>query len=147
MAIRRFSAPAWAWLLTLLLVALFLRLGFWQLHRAEEKKAILSAYLGAAKAEASDLGQALQADPGVARSYARPFVVHGVYDAAHTFLLDNQVSHGRPGVHVWSPLQFDGGKTVVLVDRGWIAVSPDRRQLPQIGTPSASVAVRGVWQP
>ena len=34
----RFSAPWWAWLLTAVLVALFLRLGFWQMHRAEEKK-------------------------------------------------------------------------------------------------------------
>jgi surfeit locus 1 family protein len=57
----RFRPPWWAWLLAAAGFALFLRLGFWQLDRAAEKKAIISAYQQAAKSEPQDLDVALAA--------------------------------------------------------------------------------------
>jgi surfeit locus 1 family protein len=140
----RFHAPWWAWLLTAVLVVLFLRLGFWQMHRATEKKGMISAYQQAAKSAPLELDAALAQDPSP--STARALRVSGHFESAHTLLLDNQVSAQKPGYRVWSPLRLASGR-LALVDRGWVPMSPDRRILPVIETPPGEVSLRGVWQP
>ncbi|MGH8455030.1 MAG: SURF1 family protein, partial [Nevskiales bacterium] len=140
----RFHAPWWAWLLTAVLVALFLRLGFWQMHRAAEKKGMISAYQQAAKSAPLELETALAQDSDP--PFARALRVSGRFEAAHTLLLDNQVSTQQPGYRVWTPLRLASGR-LALVDRGWVPMNPDRRVLPLIETPPGDVGLRGVWQP
>jgi surfeit locus 1 family protein len=140
----RFSAPWWAWLLTAVLVAFFLRLGFWQLHRAEEKKGMISAYQQAAKSAPLELDTVLV--QAASLSYARALRASGRFEAAHTVLLDNQVSAQQPGYRVWTPLRLASGR-LALVDRGWVPMNPDRSILPAVETPSGEVSLRGVWQP
>lgn len=67
----------------------------------------------------------------------------GRFDGAHTFLLDNRVQQGRVGYEVYSPLQVRPDLWV-LVDRGWVAASEDRRELPRIETPQTMVELRGI---
>lgn len=141
----QFRAPWWAWLLTAVLVALFIRLGFWQMHRAEEKKAMISAYQQAAKSTPVPLLDALAASVN-SSPYRRPVVASGQFEPEHTLLLDNQVSAQTAGYHVWTPLRLASGQ-LALVDRGWLPMNPDRRILPSIDTPTTPVSLRGVWQP
>jgi surfeit locus 1 family protein len=109
----------------LLLAALFVRLGFWQLDRLEQRRA-RNAALRAATAQPE-----LTLDAGTLRRIASdpgPFVnrrarVEGVYDPAGEVLLRGRSHELRPGVHVVTPLATDGGM-VVLVNRGWVP-SPD----------------------
>jgi surfeit locus 1 family protein len=113
-------------LLTLAGMALFIRLGFWQLDRAEQKDALLAQY-----AE----GQQTQVDivPQNAAKLARyqRVRVTGRYDPAHQILLDNMPSHaGRPGYRVLTPLESPAGW--VLVDRGWLPLGASRSELPDI---------------
>jgi surfeit locus 1 family protein len=138
---NRFHAPWWAWLLTAVLVASFIRLGFWQMHRAEEKKGMISAYQQAAKSDPLDLNALNASLP-----FAQAVRASGHFDPARTILLDNQVSDHVVGYRVWSPLQLPSGR-LVLVDRGWVRMDPDRRNLPLIETPVEPVSLRGVWQP
>lgn len=137
----RFHAPWWAWLLTAVLVALFIRLGFWQMHRAEEKRGMISAYQQAAKSDPLDLNAR---DAGL--TYAQAVRASGRFDPSRTILLDNQISDHIVGYRVWSPLQLASGR-LLLVDRGWVRMDPDRRNLPVIETPVDAVSLRGVWQP
>jgi surfeit locus 1 family protein len=139
MAGWRFRAPWWAWLLTALLCIALARLGFWQLHRAQEKKAMLAAHASAATADPVRL----QVDD--ATQYRRRVWIEGHFDAEHTLLLDNQVSRGQPGYHVWSPVRPLGGVTIVLVDRGWIPRPPTG--LPERIEVPPAMGATGVWYP
>jgi surfeit locus 1 family protein len=142
----RFRPPWWAWLLAAAGLALFLRLGVWQLDRAAEKKAIISAYQQAAKSVPLDFDTALAAGRPAAGLYARAVSLTGRFEAGRNLLLDNQVVEGRPGYRVWTPLRLSSGR-LALVDRGWLPMNPDRRILPAIATPAGPVSLRGVWQP
>lgn len=141
----RFPAPWWAWLLMAGLVLLFLRLGFWQMDRAEEKKAMISAYHEAAKSTPRDLLELLA--PGTpGPGSAQPVLLRGHFVAGQDLLLDNQVHDQAVGYHLWSPLRLADGR-LALVNRGWLPMNPDRRVLPAFDTPAGKLSLRGVWQP
>jgi cytochrome oxidase assembly protein ShyY1 len=124
--------PRWIPLLAaLVLIALFIRLGVWQLSRADEKREIMAA------AEAAP-ALVFQADMTQPERYAQ-LSVTGRFDTERHILLDNQVLKGRPGVHVWTPFKTDAGPWL-LINRGWLPIAADR-SLPVIETPSATLAL------
>lgn len=113
--------------LTVLGMALFIRLGFWQLDRAGQKEALLAQY---AAGQQSQVAITPQTASALAR-YQR-VSVSGRYDPSHQILLDNMPSHtGRPGYRVLTPLHSPAGW--LLVDRGWLPLGASRSQLPDIG--------------
>jgi len=133
---RRF-APRIHWtLLALAGIALFVSLGRWQLGRAEEKR-VLFAGFAAGDVEAVELPGGL-----VPVERYRRVRASGRYDAGRQFLLDNMPRDGVPGVHVLTPLVRDDG-SVLLVDRGWIAIGGDRRALPALPVDGAPRQVTG----
>ncbi|HCZ16022.1 MAG TPA: SURF1 family protein [Accumulibacter sp.] len=74
----------------------------------------------------------------------RAATVRGHWLAEKTFFLDNKIYHSRPGYHVLTPLQLAGSKTVVLVNRGWIAAPRLRSDLPSVSTAAGEVELAGV---
>ena len=117
--------------LTLLAVPSFIRLGIWQWHRAEAKRALATAFAaGSAAMHDLDHGSAA-ALPRYAQVRAR-----GRYDGAHQFLLENLSHDGQPGYEVLTPLQLEDGRTV-LVNRGWLPLTASRQQLPDVALESA----------
>lgn len=113
-------------LLTLAAVVLFVRLGFWQWHRAQEKMAQQGQF-DAGSSSVSDLGA--RATDALAR-YTQVRLL-GAYDVQHQFLLDNISHHAMPGYEVLTPLNLQDGRTV-MVNRGWVPLTRSRSQLPQI---------------
>jgi surfeit locus 1 family protein len=112
-------------------VLLFVGLGRWQWHRADEKRALEAAYATGGADFASDLGERSTA------SLPRYTQVrmHGRYDALHQFLLDNMSHGGRAGYEVLTPFRLDDGR-VVLVNRGWVPMPEGRRdRLPDLALP------------
>lgn len=129
------------WPTTLFVAALLpclLALGFWQLHRADEKRE-LQRQFDALRAQAP-LAAAQLTDN--AAPYTRVQLA-GHFDNAHSFLLDNRVSHGRVGFEVLTPFITDGQTRIVLVNRGWIAGDPSRQTLPTIPPEQKSIALHG----
>ena len=130
------------WLITLATavgIATTASLGAWQLSRAAGKEA-LQAQIDAQRrlppleADALHKGAPLQ----------RTVVVRGHWLADHTVFLDNRQMNGKPGFFVLTPLQVDGGSTVVVVQRGWAPRDfNDRTALPPVQTPSGLVNVQG----
>src|SRR5690606_2663856 len=57
--------------------------------------------------------------------------VAGRYEGERQVLLDNMVHDSRPGYQVLTPLVTGAG--TVMVNRGWVPASGDRRRLPDIG--------------
>ena len=126
-----FSRFRWSasWIMTALMLAvvvLCVSLGRWQWQRAQQKRALAEQF-------AAGDAAALEAGPdelALLPRYARVHL-HGRYDPAHQFLLDNMSHAGLPGYQVLTPLHLAGGATV-LVNRGWIAWTGSRRQLPDV---------------
>lgn len=140
-ATRRFCPPAWAWLLTLALLAVMLRLGFWQLDRAEEKRGIKADYERALLHAPEML--ATPAPP--ADAAPKPVRVTGRYLPEAQLLLDSQVREGQGGVRVWTPMKRDDGG-IILVDRGWIP-DPGRERAPALPVEAGARSVTGLWRP
>src|SRR5207249_5757243 len=103
----------------LLVAAICVRLGVWQLDRLHERRQ-RNALLLAARARPP-----LEVDGSLAADSARDrrLVARGVYDYAHERLWHGRSYEGVPGVDLVTPLRLAGG-AAVLVDRGW-APSPD----------------------
>ena len=69
--------------------------------------------------------------------------VGGHYDTRRHILLDNQIWQGRAGVHVFTPFYTLEG-TAIMVNRGWLPLSADRKVMPDIPTPQHQTVLRGI---
>ncbi|HXR50886.1 MAG TPA: SURF1 family protein [Steroidobacteraceae bacterium] len=123
---RRFS-PRWHWTLAVLLVVpLFVSLGFWQWHRGEHRSAQWAEFsrtdVPAVEASAASL-ERLERFTRVR--------VSGVLDPQRQFLLDNISHEGAPGYEVLTVLQLADGSHL-LVNRGWLPFSGYRDRLPDV---------------
>lgn len=122
---------------TVIVCSFFLRLGFWQLSRADEKKNMI------AQEQLWENKAPIEWPKGkqLPRQYQR-LIIEGRY-LGSIWLLDNQHHEHQFGYHVLSPLLLaDGG--VVFVDRGWIPGAHGRRRVPDVINPSGLVHVRGM---
>ncbi|MEP7028880.1 MAG: SURF1 family protein [Candidatus Eisenbacteria bacterium] len=107
--------------LALVVIAVCVRLGFWQLDRLHEKKALNARLAAALAAPALDLAAADEAlaHGDDALRFGR-YRVRGRFDETRQFLLMGRAHDGEPGVEVVTPLAPEDGSPAVLVDRGWI---------------------------
>ncbi|MHC1480882.1 SURF1 family protein [Frateuria aurantia] len=137
--------PSWfAWVLLLAGIGLFVRLGFWQLHRADEKQQLLDRYALAATAPV----QAFDASAAMRPQAAYPrYQVEGRYLADRIYLLDNPKHDERGGVEVYIPLQRAGDQRMLLVDLGFLPGngSDQAPQLPALDR--GDVALHGLYVP
>lgn len=124
-------------LLALACIVGFVRLGFWQLHRAEYKDAllahsreILAARLALPLATEAD---ALRADPN--RDDYTWTSGNGRFLPVPAVVLDNQVRDGQPGVRVYRVFQPDGARRALLVELGWRPLQLHRQLLPEPALP------------
>lgn len=69
----------------------------------------------------------------------RRIVLHGHYDAQHSFLLDNKIYQHHLGVEVITPFQIAGDARQFLINRGWRP-----RLAPAFITPSEPHTLRGL---
>ena len=116
----------------LLVAAVCARLGIWQVHRLQERRA------ANALAQAGRAAPAVQVDSfGLDSSLIdRRVVVRGRYDHEHDIVLRGRGYSGVPGVEIVSPLLQQSG-VAVLVNRGFVpapdAVTVDRSTLEELG--------------
>jgi surfeit locus 1 family protein len=135
---RRFSPSVLGVVLTLIGVSLFVRLGVWQLHRADEKRALIAQYTAGAE-------HLVEISADNASSLPRYQHVHalGHYDSAHQILLDNMPSQsGRAGFRVVTPFVLESG-AMLLVDRGWMPLGVTRQDVPQVAVSDNARAIAG----
>jgi surfeit locus 1 family protein len=132
--------PAWLpGLAALFFLALTLRLGFWQLDRADAKLALQAAHDRAAALPVLDL------DATPAPLPYRRARVSGHFDSAFGIFLDNRIREGRAGYHRIVPLVYRGG--TLLVNRGWLPAAGDRSVPPAAPASPARVTLEGLLVP
>lgn len=128
-------------LAALVLLPLFVSLGFWQLDRAEQKRALQAEYDARSRDEQVLIGASVQS-PEDLRFYK--VVAQGRYDVDYQILLDNRVHRGQPGYYVITPLKLKDSDVRVLVNRGWVPLGESRARLPTVPTPQGEQKVTGV---
>jgi len=131
-------------IVALIMLMVLLSAGFWQLDRAEEKRRLVvqQAYRGAKNAIVLDPG--LLAAQQLEQLRHRRANASGNYRADKQYLLDNRTHKHVAGYHVLTPLRLQGGDAHVLVNRGWLPVGPDRRQLPDLVVTLQSLSQEGL---
>src|SRR5678816_3660040 len=105
----------------IVLAAICVRLGFWQLHRRTERRArnaLIMSRLDSAAVDATRLPH----DTATARF--RRASVTGVADYEHELIYAARTYKGSPGVNLLTPVRIPGRDTAILVNRGWV-YSPD----------------------
>ena len=137
----QFAPTLWPTLATALFLVLTVALGNWQSGRAETKRALQARYDAALREAPVHVGGSpLDRDAALYRKLE----VEGVFDDAHTILLDNRVMNGVAGYHVLTPLRISGSPLAILVNRGWVAVGRSREQVPKPPTPAGRVRLEGM---
>ena len=136
-----------AGVLVLLVAAVCVRLGFWQIHRLQQRRAyvaeVRSGLRRAPLQVSAATAPALRRSPDQAAF--QPAVVAGQYLAGRSFVYRARALRNQPCVHLFTPLRTADG-TTILVDRGWIG-SPDAMNLDSIPVPAGPQQVRGVLLP
>jgi surfeit locus 1 family protein len=97
------------------------RLGFWQVDRLRERRAKNAIALQARTAAPVPLDRETTGDSGLVERHVSAV---GRYDHLHDVVLRGKVYRGTPGVEIVSPLVFQGGRTAILVNRGFVP-TPD----------------------
>ena len=123
------------------LLPVLLMLGMWQLDRSEQKRALLKLQEQAVATETLHLSADID-DKTDALRYRQVEVV-GRYDVEHQFLIDNQISGGKAGYFVLTPLVLTGETKAVLVNRGWIPLNQDRSVLPDLQINRVQATITG----
>jgi len=137
--------PSWfALLLTVAGALLFIRLGVWQLHRADEKEQVLRRYAAAENALPSNFAAVAEKPP--VDAFAR-VKVQGNYLAERLYLLDNPKHDQRGGVEVYAAFRPQGGDRLLLVDLGFLPGN-GTDQTPQIPPlPEGRQDLQGLYLP
>ena len=119
-----------------------LRLGVWQLSRADEKIAIVEQLNYRSQLPALTVNEFLGA-PDSSEFRYRKVALQGRFDVQKTIFVDNQVVNGQVGYQVFTPLLIEGQSQSVMVARGFVGVGESRDVLPAISTESNMVNIVG----
>ena len=131
-------------MLTVAGALLFLRLGVWQLHRADFKESLLRRYAAAETAAPQDFATIAARPPEDSFPRVR---VRGRYLADRLYLLDNPKHDERGGVEAFAPFELAGHGPLLLVDLGFLPGSGNGKtpQLPPL--PDTPVDLQGLYVP
>ncbi|TAM53543.1 MAG: SURF1 family protein [Paraburkholderia sp.] len=128
-------------LLIALVMAVTIRLGFWQRDRAHQKEALQAQIERYEHAPAQPVGA--EPVPVASIVYHRVRAV-GRFLPERVVYLDNRPYQDRPGFYVVMPLQLAGGG-YVLVNRGWLPRNADvRTAIAPYRTPPGELTIEGI---
>lgn len=135
--------PKWliAAVFVVVTAAVFIRLGFWQLDRLQERRTeneIAELRINSEPESLEDLLEGVGEDLD-SLEYRR-VVVSGVFEPDEEVLIRSQVELGQAGFHVITPLAE--GDEGVLVNRGWVPLTMDRPPV-EAAPPPGGVQVEG----
>ncbi|RUO26783.1 hypothetical protein CWE09_08840 [Aliidiomarina minuta] len=131
-----------ALLITLLAIAIMVKLGFWQIDRGQEKQSIIDNHAIGVESEA----QRLNPDTIYSSNMRTDEVVRarGSFRENQYFLVDNQTFNGRVGYHVVALLESEAIDPFLLpVNLGWVSIEGSRQTLPEVSLPAGEVEIEG----
>ncbi|HTA65471.1 MAG TPA: SURF1 family protein [Xanthomonadaceae bacterium] len=126
----------------------FVRLGIWQIDRADYKEDLLAhARQVLVERKADVLAAAADAPAPDSEADAYEWAAgSGHFLPLPVIRLDNQVRNGIPGIRVYRVFQPDGARHAVLVELGWRPL-PSHLDMPAEPAPPAITQVHGLLSP
>lgn len=124
---------------TVVVLATLVKLGMWQMSRAQEKESLSVAL----KYRGEQTYFSLASLPSDPRWYR--LTLRGRFDHSQAVLLDNQLYRGQAGYHLLYPFAAEDGW--VLVNLGWIAAPAYRDQIPVLPEHHGEMRISGVIAP
>ncbi len=129
---------------TIIFFTLFLKLGFWQLDRAEQKRQLHSFLNDRQAKEAIDLNNNFIRNSS--DLLWRKVTATGYFLEQNQILLDNQVNDTQAGYYVYTPFKVKNVDDVFLVNRGWLPSGMDRSKSPNLNFTKGEVTIEGVFK-
>jgi surfeit locus 1 family protein len=128
-------------LLILIVVAVTVRLGFWQRDRAHQKEALQAHITQFENAPAEPVSSAPVALKDIEFHRVR---ARGSFVGDKVVYLDNRPYNDQPGFYVVMPFKLaDGG--YVLVNRGWLPRNfAERTTIEPYATPAGQIEIEGI---
>jgi surfeit locus 1 family protein len=141
--LRRFLTPRWiiGHLVVLVVGGVFMRLGFWQLDRLEQRRVSNDAISDRMALPVTDLIELLGTAPPDELDH-RHAVASGIFDVDEEILIRSRTSNGEAGFHVVTPLVVEEG-LAVLVNRGWVPLEFDNPPVSPALPPPGRTEVTG----
>jgi len=130
-----------ALLVTLLAIALMIKLGFWQLSRGAEKQQIIDQHVSAKLQGATPLHANLL--NSLATQPSHTVVWQAELKQRHYFLIENKIYQGQVGYEVVALASLPGSHQYVPVNLGWLPAATQRSTLPEINLPTQPIQLEG----
>ncbi len=122
-------------------VIILVNLGFWQLRRLEQRRALNAEIIAGLNAAPV----ALTGEPvNPAELQRRRVTVTGVFDNAENMILQNRPFQGKPGVELLTPLKITGSNQAVIINRGWIPLDQVTPQVRHAYDITGEVTITGL---
>jgi len=135
-------------LAAIIVIGLMMKLGFWQLHRAQEKETIqqaselFRAHLAQHPLTFAELLQQFpKINPAANDSHLH---VSGHFLPTKIILHDNRMNEGQAGYHVLTVFQPNDSRVALLVNSGWHSwPNGDRKNRPIVQLPTTEQQLNG----
>ena len=137
----QFKPRLWSIIVTLLILPVFIRLGFWQLDRADEKRAIQLQQQAMMKKGNLNINNVVSQHEIFEYQKAE---VTGKFEKQRLMFLDNKPYKGVHGYHVITPFKIKDTNEYILVNRGWVAMRAHRENLPAVDTSDKQQTIKGM---
>jgi cytochrome oxidase assembly protein ShyY1 len=127
--------------LCIVLVGTMVQLGFWQLHRLQDRRSFNSEVTERAAMPVAPYADVMTPATDPDQVQWRRVVASGTYLPDEQLIEINRAQNGAAGVNVVTPMRLDDG-TVLLVNRGF-APSPDMTNAEAPPAPAGPVEIEG----
>jgi surfeit locus 1 family protein len=121
---------------------LFIKLGFWQLDRADQKKIINMAFVERQNQPAIPLNKETLQMP-IKDIIWHHVKISGEFLNDKNIILDNQVIQEKAGFQIYTPFKILDSNRTILVNRGWYPLSNSRNDVPNISPIKGVQAIEG----
>lgn len=128
-------------LMVIFLLPLLVYLGFWQIHRGDSKNQIQKIFYQRSVAIPINLNQIENIN--LEKNYF-PGIMQGHFDNQHSFLLENKIYLHKVGYEILTPFILNNRQELILVNRGWIPQSIDRKKISKIPPLNNKLIIRGL---
>ena len=129
-------------LVFIIFFTLFIKLGFWQLDRADQKKIINMAFVERQNQPAIPLNKETIQMPIIDIIWHH-VTISGEFLNDKNIILDNQVVQEKAGFLIYTPFKILDSNKIILVNRGWYPLSNSRNDVPNIPPIKGAQAIEG----
>ena len=115
----------------LIVFSILIKLGLWQLERADHKKNLNESYKLRQAEEVIDLNVHKSINSKESILWRR-VSLNGSFYKEKNLIVDNQIFKHEAGFNILTPFKIDGTGMTILINRGWHKNLINREQIPII---------------